>query len=155
MKGKLPKNNQWMFRVVRCKAYMKKIHDGRFIGKLSANETGNNRPAYFYVDTKRKDELGNDVWQKEVEEYCGNLEFVKTYYQHTSAQFMGVVVGFKMVTVSAYLYVDTAFDHNGYDIGEYIGKQIKDEIKCASVYYGCNRSRLVPLNDLEIIKEIE
>lgn len=151
----LPKCNRWMFRKVRCMAYMKKINDGRFIKVLSGEETESSLPAYFYTDTKQKNESGSDVWEKEVEEFCGCLEFLKTYYQRTEKIFNGIVVGFKMITVSAWLYVDTAFDRNGYDIGEYIGRKACEKKKCALIYYGCNRSRLVPMDALEIIEEEE
>lgn len=149
--NELTRCNMYMFRKVKCRAYMKKINDGRFIGFLSGDETESGLPAYFYADTNKKNESGNDIWTKDVEEFCGDLEFLKTYYQHTEKEFIGIVVGMKMIVISAWLYVDTRFDYNGCDIGQYIGKQINEKRKCALVYYGCNRSRWVPMNDLEIL----
>lgn len=152
---KLHKCNRWMFSKVKCRAYMKKINDGKFVKRLGTGETENGLPAYFYVDLKRKNESGTGEWEKEVEEICGDLDFLKTYYERTERNFVGVVVGMKMVSVSAYLYVDTVFDIEGCDIGEYIGREVKERKKCALVYFGCNKSRLVPLEDLEIIDKGE
>ena len=152
MSDGLARCNKWMFQKVKCRAYMKKVNDGRFIQKLEGSETESGLPAYLYVDTNRKNESGTDVLSKEVDEFCGELEFLKTYYRHTEKEFVGIVVGMKMLAVSAWLYVDTAFDHEGIDIGEYVGRQVKEKIKCALVYYGCNKSRYVPMDDLEIMK---
>ena len=56
-----------------------------------------------------------------------------------------------MVEVTVHLFEDYFCD--GYHDGYYIGKQSEEQVKCALVYYGCNKSRLVPLEDMEIIKE--
>ena len=42
---------------------------------------------------------------------------------------------------------------DGEPCGEYVGRDVKDVIKCARVYYAPNKSRLVPLEDLEIVEE--
>ncbi len=46
-------------------------------------------------------------------------------------------------------------EHYFYEYGE-IGTEAKEIDlfeECALVYYGCNKSRLIPVEDLEIIKE--
>lgn len=54
----------------------------------------------------------------------------------------------------AYLVVETEYHYNG---GEYtvVRKEPEDVRKCALVYYGCNKSRLVPICDLEILEDEE
>lgn len=148
MKG-LSKCNRWMFQTVKCRAYMKRIRDGRSIVELKPEETQSGLECYLYSDTKRSNKDGTDIWTKEVEE--GSLEFLKTYYQYTEKEFIGIVVGMKMIVVSAYLYVDTVSDP--YREKTYIGRQTKEQMKCALVYYGCNKSRLVPMDCLEIMEE--
>lgn len=151
MSDKIARCNEWMFRFVRCKAYMKKVNDGRFIEMLPGSDTPDGTEAYYYVDANRMTE-DHEPWMQEIVEFCGDLEFIKTYYQHTEKQFVGIVVGMKMLTVSAYLYVETNY---GYDGSErtMICKQTKEQMKCALVYYGCNKSRFVPMTDLEIMED--
>ncbi len=152
MKG-LTRCNMWMFRTVKCLAYMKKIRDGRSIIKLKPEETQSGLERYLYSDAKRENADGTDIWTKEIEDYDGNLEFLKTYYQYTEKEFVGIVVGMKMVVESAYLYANTVFYPYTYREEIYVGKQIKEQKECALVYYGCNKSRLVPMDCLEIMEE--
>ena len=152
MKKKLVSSNPFVFQVVECRAYMKKIKDGRFIEKLKADKTESGRAEYFYVDTNQLNGDGTTGWRKEVEYYDHDLEFLKTYYQRTEKLFAGIVVGIKDVAVTAWLYVDEMLDFHGEPYGEYVGKDVKDVIKCAHVYYAPNKSRLVPLEDLKLIK---
>lgn len=147
----MQKCNKWMFGTVKCRAYMKKIRDGRSIIRLDPKETQDGLERYLYCDTKRKNESDTDIWTKEVEDFDGNLDFLKTYYQYTEKEFVGIVVGMKMVVVSAYLYVDTA--SGPYREETYVGRQVHEQRKCALVYYGCNKSRLVPMDCLEIMEE--
>lgn len=150
---KLARCNKWMFHKVRCRAYMKKINDGRFIEKIDGDDTESGLPCWFYSDTNRDGASEGDIWRQEIEEFCGDYEFLKTYYQYTEKEFIGIVVGMKMITISAWLYVDTAFDRSGVDLGQYVGRQANEKKKCALVYYGCNKSRLVPMDDVEIIDD--
>ena len=57
MKG-LYKCNKWMFQTVKCRAYMKRIRDGRSIIELKPEETQSGLVCYLYSDTKRKNERG-------------------------------------------------------------------------------------------------
>ena len=140
-KNKITKCNDLMFCKVKCKSYMKKINDGRYIQYYGANETESGEEEYEYVDMK------TDTWEKIGEEDYETLNFLKTYRQKVEKEFIGVVVGMKMVDVSAYLYLDYHKERR------FVNKQIKEQVKCALVYYGCNRSRYVLFDDLEVIEE--
>ncbi len=153
MKKRPVSSNPYVFQVVECKAYMKKIKDGRFIEKFEADRTESGRVEYYYVDNNKQNDDGTTEWRKEVEYYDHDLEFLKTYYQRIEKQFVGIVVGIKDVAVTAWLYVDERLDWYGEPCGEYVGRDVKDVIKCARVYYAPNKSRLVPLEDLEITEE--
>lgn len=50
MSDGLARCNKWMFKKVKCRAYMKKVNDGRFIQKLEGSETESGLPVYLYVD---------------------------------------------------------------------------------------------------------
>ena len=143
----LVKCNEWMFATVKCKAYMKKVNDERRIIKHPENGETDSCEYYYGWDSQKNEDI-----VKPVENYDGSLEFLKTYHKREEKTFVGVVVGFKMVRVTAWLYVDTYCDYRGCEHIK-IGRQDKDVVKCALVYYGCNRSRLVPMDDLEMIKE--
>lgn len=145
----MKKCNQWMFEKVRCKGYMKKVKDGRCIIKHKREEMPDHQEHYFY----EYGEIGTEAKEIDLDEECGGPGLLKTYYKYTAKNFDGIVVGMKMVEVSARLYVDYNYDE--YHEGYYVGKQTEAQRKCALVYYGCNKSRLVPMEDLEIIKEGE
>lgn len=135
------------FRMVECSGYLQKINDGRFI--IHNNVDGsvyadlNSQP-----DNSFKLDENNSCWMKEIGESCGDLEFIKTYYKFKENHFVGMCVGYKEVEVSAYLYVD--WDSSTEQ--EYVGKQTKDLVRCAVVYFANNRKRYVPL---EYLKESE
>lgn len=139
--------NSWMFKKVSCSSYMKKVNDGRFINK---DNVGNCE----YVETSRI--VNGECWTEPVseEDYDGTKHFLKTYRKRVDADFTGVVVGMKMVLTTAYLVCDTEYHYDG---SEYtvVRKEPEESIKCALVYYGCNRSRLVPLDAMEIIGGVE
>lgn len=133
-----------MFQEVTCKAYMKKINDGRYI---NVDRDGNAE----YVDTSRVE--NDDVWHEPVkeEDYDGSPIFLKTHYTRTEKSFVGMVVGLKMVTITNYIVVETRTDYRGSEHTR-LDKIIEEQKKCALVYYGCNKSRLVPLEDLEVME---
>lgn len=150
---KLARCNEWMFRTVKCKGYMKKVNDGRFIDK---DNIGN----CTYIDNSKEKPEGEGWesqgdglgWSKPVaeEDYDGSRHFLKRYYKRTEKLFAGIVVGFKMVIETAFLVVDT--EYHPYT-GEYtvVRRDPKGKVKCAVVFYGCNKSRLVPLELLETL----
>lgn len=148
----LARCNKWMFRTVECKGYMKKINDGRFIDK-------GDDESCTYVDLKSKERPDGEGWEyqgdgngwsKQVEDNDGTKDFLKRYYERTEKLFVGVVVGFKLVIETAFLVADT--EYHPYT-GDYtvVRREPKDEVKCAVVFYGCNKSRLVPLDLLEVL----
>lgn len=133
--------------MVKCKGYMKKIQDGRYI---SMDSYGNCE----YVDTSV---LENGMpWAQPVaeEDYDGTKHFLKTYYKHAEKKFTGIVVGIKDVIVTAYLVCETQYHYNG---GEYtcIRKEVEDVRTCALVFFANNRSRLVLIDDLDIMRQNE
>lgn len=127
-----------LFQKVNCKGYLKKVYDGRFI------ETFKNEGETLdctYVDTNNPD--------LDIEcQYCGDLDFLKTYYKHKERKFTGVVVGFKDIVIDGYLTVDTSCNWNGCEYTK-LGKQVNKTSLCAIVYYANNRKRYVPLKDIE------
>lgn len=61
-------------------------------------------------------------------------------------------VGMKMIVVKAELFCDTNYGYDGSE-KDYIGRDVKEQMKVAIVAYGCNKTRLVPMDSFEIIKE--
>ena len=119
---KLRRCNKYMFQTVKCSKYMRKINDGKCITLLTGDETENGKPAYFYTD------------------YSEEKEFV------------GIIIGMKMIVVKAELFCDTNYGYDGSE-KDYIGRDVKEQMKVAIVAYGCNKTRLVPMDSFEIIKE--
>ena len=125
-----------LFKNVKCNAYLKKMNDGRFI---EVDEDKN----CTYIDT-------NNEKLDIVCTYCGDDEFLKTYYKIKKRNFEGIVVGIKDIVVSAYLCVDI---YNAYDSSEHIKifKNPNYAIRCAIVYFANNRKSYVPLDSLELL----
>ncbi len=134
-----------LFEKVMCRAYLKKINDGRYIDMDSEGNCA-------YVDNSTWD--GNKVWTEPVaeEDYDGTKHFLKTYYKHTEKHFTGVVVGIKEIVMTAYLTCETCYTYQGSGYTR-VEKSPEDVRKCAHVFYGNNRSRLVPLDDLKIYQD--
>lgn len=147
---KLNRCNSFMFQTVKCSRYMKKINDGKCITRLSEKETENGRPCYFYTDNKAKKESDRDR-EVPVEDWGGD-GFIKTYYELTEKEFVGIVIGMKMIATKAELYCDTSYGYDGSE-HDYVGKSVIEQKKVVVVAYGCNRTRLVPMDSFEIIKE--
>lgn len=135
------------FRTVKCTGYLKKVNDGRFI----LND--NNVCQYVDLNSKDKPDEGfyrdecDMCWVKDIEEYCGSLEFLKTYYQIVKKEFTGMCVGYKDIIITSWLYMDAYDNYNGTEI-DYVGKQAKDVIRCGVVYFADNRKRYVPLDNM-------
>ncbi len=134
--------NEYMFQKVRCKAYMRKINDGRCIVLMPGDQTESGRPAYFYTEKGEMREVPLEDW--------GGGDFVKTYYERTEREFSGIVIGMKMATIKAELFCDTDYGYNGSE-RDYVGKNITEQAKVVVVAYGCNKTRLVTMDDFEII----
>lgn len=136
--------NELLFKCVKCKGFLKKVKDGRFI---DSNTDEEGTLDCTYVDTNNPD------WDLECE-YCGDLDFLKTYYEHCDTKFKGFIVGFKDVVATGYLVVDTEYHFDGREYTK-ISKQAKDIYKCAIVFFSDNKKRYVPIEDLELIENKE
>lgn len=94
--------------------------------------------------------------EKEIpDDEVGGSDFIKTYYERKPCEFMGIVVGFETVILTAELYLDfSCGDCCGHYREEFFAnKEPKEQIKCARVYFGCNKSRLVPIESMRIEEE--
>lgn len=126
-----------LFKKVKCNAYLKRVRDTKFIDVDQDTLTAD------YVTHK-----GHEVTREE--SGCeGDLDFLKTYYDFTKKEFTGFVVGIKDIYATEYLIADTGYHCNGREYIE-VRKEPKDIYKCAIVYYGNNRKRYVPLENIEV-----
>ena len=125
-----------LFSKVHCKGYLKKIYDGKFIEIIE----GDVKEAVY--------KNSNDDDFEKVSECCGDLDFLKTYYEAKEKSFNGFLVGFKDVIATGYLVADTDYDFRGHEQLT-IRKEPQDIYICAIVYFADNRKRLVPLDMLE------
>lgn len=125
------------FKTVKCNAYLKKVKDGRYIEVLK-NEGDMKDCTYMINDEPYKTECG----------YDGSLEFLKTYFEISVKEFEGVLVGYKDIVITGYLTVETDYDWQNCESTR-LGKTPKQIIKCGIVYFGNNRKRLVPLENIE------
>ena len=130
-----------LFQRVECSGYMKKIYDGKYI-EIVADEA-------VYMNA-------NDTDFEVTSECSGDLDFLKTYYEHRQRNLKGVVVGYRNVVVTGYLVAETICDFAGRECIR-ISKVPKDTVECAVVYYANNKKSLVPIaeiKDLPICKEV-
>ena len=137
----LPKANEWMFETIEASSYLKPIKDGKFIDRVNDD--------FFYVENDPTSPYG--IKQTEIPwEDFGGGNFIKTLYEDTKMTFRGIVIGIKLVTVTEYLFADVQY---GYDDSEhyFVNREPIEQKKCLVVAYGCNRTRLVPI---ESAKEV-
>lgn len=146
---KLRRCNKYMFRTVKCSQYIRKVNDGKCITLLTGDKTESGMPAYFYTDYSEEKE--KDRFREVPSEDWGGGGFMKTYYEPSIKEFVGIVIGMKMITVKAELFCDTNYGYDGSE-RDYIGRDVKEQMKVAVVAYGCNKTRLVPMDSFEIIK---
>ena len=141
---KLRRSNDYMFKIVECDAYMKRIRDGRFI-----RQSERYSDVYYYVDENAKER------ERKVEpEEWGGSGFIKTYFEEEKKKFIGVVIGMKLITLKAELFCDSTSRPDGSEI-DFVARNDIEQKKVAIVAYGCNRTRLVPLDQLKIIRKLE
>lgn len=124
-----------LFKKVKCSGLLKKVYDGKYICK---DEDGN---CFYSTSDGKKTPVPED-------DYDGSLNFLKTYYKRVKHNFSGVVVGFKDVVVTGYLYVETNYAFDGREYTK-VGKEAKETERCAIVYYSNNRKHMVPVNMIE------
>ena len=86
---KLRRNNEYMFQVVECNTYMKRIKDGKYI-----RHSEQYSDVYYYVDenAEEKERKG------EPEEWDGR-DFVKKDYEAVEKRLIDDVIGMKHITV--------------------------------------------------------
>ncbi|WP_317399727.1 hypothetical protein [Anaerotruncus colihominis] len=130
------------WKPVRCHGYLKPTQDGRIIELLKDGDGRVIGAQYLGI--------GEDV-----PDSCdceGALEFLKTYYAAVEKEFTGVLVGWREVVESAWLYADTDYRYDG---SEFIhcGKQVRDRELCGIVYFRSGQKRYVPLRFIEEIEE--
>ena len=112
-----------LFNKVKCKAYLKKDLK------------------YVYVNAEDK------TIENEEEIYLGYGDSViQSIYKLVEKEFEGIVVGIIKI-VSKREYVECYFDETN---SSGIITNSLDKIEVAKVYYGNNKSRLVPLEYLEV-----
>ena len=139
---KLHRSNSYMFQVVECNRYMKRIKDGKYI--WHSEQTTDD---YYYIDEKAEKR------ERKVEpEEWGGSDFIKTYYEAVEKKFTGVVIGMKLITIKAELFCDSTCRPDGVEV-DFVGRNDIEQKKVAVVAYGCNRTRLVPIEDLTIMHE--
>ena len=84
---KLRRSNEYMFQIVECNTYMKRIKDGKYI-----RHSEQYSDVYYYVDENAEEK------ERKVEpEEWGGSDFVKTYYEAVEKRFVGVVIGMKLI----------------------------------------------------------
>lgn len=139
---KLRRCNRYMFQVVECSRYMRRIKDGKYI-----RHSEQYSDVYYYVDENAEER------EKRVEpEEWGGSDFIKTYYEAVEKRFTGIVIGMKLITLKAELFCDSACRPDGVEV-DFVNRNDIEQKKVAVVAYGCNKTRLVPLEDLAAMYE--
>lgn len=129
--------NNLLFQKVKCKAYLKKIYDGKFIHEVEVE----GRKYYFLAESN----IPESEWK---ETGPGEEEHRKTYYERKDKSFTGFLVGYKDIVINGIVGVD--YNDNPYCECDYIYKQPLKVCKCAIIYFANNRKRYVPLEDIEL-----
>ena len=139
----LPRCNEWMFQTVKCSSYLKKVKDGKYIGKCDVDGK------WFYCDSNHPD---NDLIIPDEDWEDPSAGIKKTYFEDTKKTFYGVVIGMKMVIIKANLFMSHYEIDEGYHTDEYdyVDKHITEQVKCLVVAFGCNRTRLVPIDSAQV-----
>jgi len=133
-----------------CRAYLRKEYDGVFIQRIDAKHSETGEDAYIIHDAEERNALVEGKPYEYKESPCeGAYDVEKTYYTRVEKTFDGVVVGTKEIVTEGYLGVDTDYGYDGREVKRFF-KEPKTKVMCAIVYYGNNKKRLVPLEDLEV-----
>lgn len=132
-----------LFEKVKCRGFYKKVHDGNFVVLDKQNLTATH--------------MNSNLIEQDcvVEECVDRVE--KTYYEHVSQNFKGVVVGYVDLVLKGYLDI---IYQDEVDVGVgiipeafYVTKTAKDVVKCAIVYYANNKKHYVPVDEMEALKD--
>ena len=140
-----------LFSMVKCRAYLRQVHDGVCIILLSRKEV----EELYGVSELKKHPLGMaramiPEGEKDLSDFEGE-GVEKTYRIRTEKEFRGCVVGYDKVDVKGIIGTDTAeyYREDGYEEKGYVFKKITEQPEVAIVYYGNNRKRYVLLEDIE------
>ena len=130
-----------LFKRCRCKAYLARVSDGRYIEHIEPDKAEDNKD-HFLLITGQED---REYFESEC---CGENDLEKMYYRRKEKDFTGIVVGFKDVVTEGYLGVDYVKPY--YESPFYrVFKEPKTIVECAIVYFAKNRSRYVPVDDID------
>ena len=142
-----------LFSSVKCRAYMKPVHDGVHIQVFDKNgypiSTGK------LDGTQHISGMGYDENGKEIElvdlSSCEGETVHKTYFKRTEYEFTGFFVGWKILTCEADLGTD--YYDDSWTSGGYIFKQNTYVPKVGVVYFANNAKRYVLPEDMEEIQK--
>ena len=139
-----------LFSMVRCRGYMRKVHDGTMIQLYDKN----GMLCYNLTEAvKAVAERWNIHAEEQFEEladlsdFCGE-SVEKTYYERVDEEFVGCVVGYKQIVVTGYIGTDTSSESFDQD-HQFCFKKPKDEVKVGVVYFKNNCKRYVLEDDME------
>ena len=143
-----------LFIKVKCKAYLKKVHDGIFIGFEDAygnpilTKTVDNPDIKAFVWKLNPDTLINEK-VKELDSWCGD-SVEKIYRERIEEEFTGFIVGYTRINVKGRIGTDWE-DHLYYEEYGYCFKEIDEYPKVAVVYFKNNCKRYVLPEDIEVL----
>lgn len=132
-------NKNILFKKVCCKAYYKKVCDGKYIQEVDT-EKGK---SYFLANSNEPE----SQWK---ETSTGESGHFKTYFERKEKAFNGIVVGFKWIVLTG--WVEIEHNDNPYNEYDYVCKTPNIIGECAIVYFANNRKRYVPLDSLEVMR---
>lgn len=146
-----------LFQQVICKAHLKKVHDGVFIGFEDGfgnpveTKTVNSADIKAYAWRLNPETLLNEKI-KELGWEGNSVE--KVYRERVEEMFVGFVVGFTRIKVKGRIGTDWE-DHPYYGEYGHCFKEVDEYPKVAVVYFMNNCKRYVLLEDMEyvVIKE--
>lgn len=88
-----------------------------------------------------------DAEEKEMKEICKRYAILGKTEEE-------LVIGMKLITLKAELFCDSACRPDGVEV-DFVNRNDIEQKKVAIVAYGCNKKRLVPLEQLKIIRKVE
>lgn len=144
-----------IFQKVRCKGYIKKIHDGMYIqffypdGKFCYDKAVTDYKARA-VAYKLIPESSEPVVIKDLSEFDGD-SVEKVWRKRVEADFTGVLVGFTTVNMSGYIGTDWETPDYSREYGHCF-KVVEKTAKVGVVYFKNNVRRYVLEEDMEVIE---
>lgn len=138
-----------LFEKVKCKAYLKEIHDGvrMQIYDPSGNDFGGNRVPntnYKAIAYKENNKIAD------LSEYDGSA-VDKVYRERVETEFKGVIVGYTYLTIKGRIGTDW-YDDPYFEYG-YCYKLATERPLVGIVYFKNNAKRYVLIEDMEKIED--